>query len=304
MTNPVNIAVDDGSDDVVIRGQASESLVRAVADLCDFGVCLADRQGEILLGNQTLASWLRSSPQPHWQGQTIWDLIPEAQRQMARDKIAAVVEGRAAVANFASYLLIGDAHTPCELQARLATSEPSTILAITIRRGSIETSQSHANASASGSRTDPLTGLPDRTYLMERLTSLISRAGFTKSTLALLFIDVDDFKQVNDRFGHLIGDQVLREVAQRLSSCVRAGDHVARFGGDEFVVMVGGIRGNIRPVSDRIRAAFARPFAMPDGELKLSVSIGIAETSPTLATADELLRAADQAMYAAKREKP
>lgn len=210
MTNPVNIAVDVGREDLVIRGQASESLVRAIADLCDFGVCLVDRQGEILLGNQTLAIWLRSSPQALWHGQTIWDLIPEAQRQMARDKIAAVVQGRAAVANFASYLLIGEAHTPCELQAQLATSKPSTILAITIRRGSIETSQSHANASASGSRTDPLTGLPDRTYLMERLTSLISRAGFTKSTLALLFIDVDDFKQVNDRFGHLIGDQVLR----------------------------------------------------------------------------------------------
>jgi diguanylate cyclase (GGDEF)-like protein len=303
MTNPLNIAFDDERDEFVIRRQAPESLIQAVANLCDFGVCLVDRDGEILLGNQTLANWLRSSPFASWRGQSIWGLIPEAHRSMARDKIAAVAQGRATVTNFASYLLIGDAHTPCQLQARLAVSEPQKILAITIRRGNIEASLSHASAAASGSRTDPLTGLPDRTFLMDRLTSLISRAGLTKSHLALLFIDVDDFKQVNDRFGHLIGDRVLREVAQRLSSCVRAGDHVARFGGDEFVVMVGGIRGNVRPVSDRIRAAFARPFALPDGELKLSVSIGVAETSPALATADELLRAADQAMYAAKREK-
>src|SRR5205823_6037589 len=149
-------------------------------------------------------------------------------------------------------------------------------------------------AAGSGNRTDPLTGLPDRTFLMDRLTALISRAGYTRLQLALLFIDVDDFKQVNDRFGHLIGDQVLREVAQRLGACVRSGDHVARFGGDEFVVLVGGIRGNVRPVRDRIQAAFTRPFAIPDGELKLSVSIGVAEAGPTLATADELLRAADR----------
>jgi diguanylate cyclase (GGDEF)-like protein len=295
--------VEDSKEELADRRLAAGSLIQAVANLCDFGVCLVDNNGEIWLANETLAKWLRSTSSGGWQGRSVLELIPEAQRAAARDKISSIAQGRAAVANFASYLLIGDAHTPCELQVRRAVTEPQAILAITIRRGGLEAAQAHSSAAGSGSRTDPLTGLPDRTFLMDRLTSLISRAGYTKSQLALLFIDVDDFKQVNDRFGHLIGDQVLREAAQRLGACVRSNDHVARFGGDEFVVLVGGIRGNVRPVSDRIQAAFARPFAIPDGELKLSVSIGVAESGPTLSTADELLRAADRAMYASKHEK-
>jgi diguanylate cyclase (GGDEF)-like protein len=176
------------------------------------------------------------------------------------------------------------------------------MLAITVRRRSVD--EPLANSTQPALRCDPLTGLPDRDALMGRLKSMLDHAAASKQRFAVLFIDVDGFKQVNDRFGHLIGDEVLREVAQRLAACVRSGDHLARFGGDEFVVLVDGIgssSGGVRAVVNRIRAAFKRSFTLPDAKVQMSVSVGVAEPGAVNATAEDLLRAADRAMYEAKR---
>jgi diguanylate cyclase (GGDEF)-like protein len=119
----------------------------------------------------------------------------------------------------------------------------------------------------------------------------------------VLFVDVDGFKQVNDLYGHLVGDRVLCEVANRLAGCVRAGDHVARFGGDEFVVLLQRVRGRdeIEPVVRRIDAAFQEPIPLPHGEVTLTVSVGAAEALAEGESAEQLINAADRAMYAAKR---
>jgi diguanylate cyclase (GGDEF)-like protein len=119
----------------------------------------------------------------------------------------------------------------------------------------------------------------------------------------VLFLDLDGFKVVNDSHGHLVGDEVLQEVARRLTSCVRAADVVARFGGDEFVVLLDRVASNvaIAPVLRRLEAAFERPIAIPQGNVKLGVSVGVALAGVDGSTAEELIRAADRAMYAAKR---
>jgi diguanylate cyclase (GGDEF)-like protein len=150
---------------------------------------------------------------------------------------------------------------------------------------------------------DPLTGLADRAYFMERLGSLLAGARATDHHCAVLFVDVDGFKQINDAHGHLVGDRVLREVARRIAGCVRIEDHAARFGGDEFVVLLESVRGpeEIEPVAERIRQAFEQPIALPAGEVQLAVSVGAAEAGPWHRSADELIDAADRAMYAAKR---
>ncbi len=153
-------------------------------------------------------------------------------------------------------------------------------------------------------RSDPLTGLADRAFLMSRLNESLSRSPMPHSGFALLFIDLDNFKQVNDANGHLIGDRVLREVADRLRQCVRADDEVFRYGGDEFVVLVAGVvdADETKLILDRIRTALAAPIALPDGNTTLAVSIGVAMASPSHRTPEDLLAEADRAMYASKRE--
>jgi diguanylate cyclase (GGDEF)-like protein len=275
-------------------------LLQTALNLCDFGAGLMDADGKILVASHRLIEWL-GALSGNKLGKTIWDLIPDAQRDYVRDKIAGVGESQAM--SFDSCVLVAGAESLCSLEVRLAATKPQTILAFAFRLNN-----PHAALppySSSDPRTDPLTSLPDRAFVMERLKSLFPRTAKVQPPLALLFIDIDDFKQVNDRFGHLVGDQVLREVAQRLAGCVRSGDHVARFGGDEFVVLVGGIGGRgAQAIMNRIRVAFLEPFALPQGELKLSLSIGAAEPDSQHGAPEDLLRAADQAMYAAKREKP
>jgi diguanylate cyclase (GGDEF)-like protein len=120
----------------------------------------------------------------------------------------------------------------------------------------------------------------------------------------LLFCDLDRFKRVNDRHGHLVGDQVLRHVAARLLAQARSGDLVARLGGDEFVVVAQGVdKDEADAFAQRIRAALAGPVTVGDLRLDLQVSIGVT-TVGDARSAHEVLAAADAAMYAAKREAP
>jgi diguanylate cyclase (GGDEF)-like protein len=153
-------------------------------------------------------------------------------------------------------------------------------------------------------RRDPLTGLADRSELLARLATLLGGDRSGDQQFAVLFIDLDDFKEVNDRYGHLIGDRVLSEAAQRLVRCTRAGDQVFRYGGDEFVVVVERVAAGceIEPVVCRIHDELAQPIAIPNGLVSLSVSVGVAELSAAHRTPEDLLFDADCAMYAAKRQ--
>jgi len=150
---------------------------------------------------------------------------------------------------------------------------------------------------------DPLTGLPNRTLFLDRVEHARTQQQRDLSTLALLFVDLDDFKKVNDTKGHLIGDEVLRRTGTCISAVLRPGDTVARLGGDEFVVLLNGIDGvrDAAHVADRILENL-RTTDDADDFLSAGASIGIVvEPPPGSRTGDELLRDADAAMYGAKR---
>lgn len=153
---------------------------------------------------------------------------------------------------------------------------------------------------------DPLTGLPNRALLDDRINQALAICRRNHSTLAILFIDLDGFKAVNDLFGHHVGDLALRELANRLAEPRRRTDTVARFGGDEFVVVcpdVESVDVAFR-IAEVILAELSRPVVIGSTEHRLTASIGIVVTAPgdPLATADALLRDADLAMYGAKDE--
>lgn len=144
---------------------------------------------------------------------------------------------------------------------------------------------------------DGLTELPNRAALVNRLDALLTAAA--PGEVSVLFIDLDNFKVVNDSLGHGVGDELLREIAHRLRHVTRDSDSLARFGGDEFVVFVdGGVDAEV--VAERLRRAVQAPVVVDGHELVITASIGFAVNSEAGLTADDLLRNADAAMYRAK----
>ncbi|MDQ1924320.1 EAL domain-containing protein [Massilia pseudoviolaceinigra] len=149
---------------------------------------------------------------------------------------------------------------------------------------------------------DFLTGLPNRSMFHDRLEHELRKSRRSGLPLALMFIDIDHFKEVNDTLGHDTGDKLLREVAARLSACIRQADTVARLGGDEFTVILGELDDldSVERVAHAMLAALAEPFAIKAETLYLSGSIGITLFPHDATDVDTLLKNADQAMYAAK----
>jgi diguanylate cyclase (GGDEF)-like protein/PAS domain S-box-containing protein len=151
---------------------------------------------------------------------------------------------------------------------------------------------------------DPLTGLSNRNLFQELGEQALARAERDGTTVAVLYLDLDHFKRVNDSRGHPIGDRLLQEIAQRLRDCVRRGDVIARFGGDEFVVLCEHPAGEseMAHLANRIIDALALPARIDEHEVRTGASIGIALGAGSRVTIDALLRDADAALYQAKDE--
>ncbi len=149
---------------------------------------------------------------------------------------------------------------------------------------------------------DILTHLPNRALLMDRLQVLLSSARRQNSLVGILFIDLDNFKTINDSLGHYAGDELLKRVAGRLQACLRGADMVGRLGGDEFVVVVTDLARpeDVAPVAEKIAEAICEPFSLEEQILSISASIGISMFPKDGETPDTLIRNADAAMYLAK----
>lgn len=150
---------------------------------------------------------------------------------------------------------------------------------------------------------DSLTRLPNRVLLMDRTAQAIAAARRNKFLAAVLFLDIDNFKQINDALGHTAGDSCLCEAATRLADCLRGGDTLGRYGGDEFLSILGDLKeaGAVDTVIRKIRAAFQRPVTLDSNEIYLTLSIGVSLYPQDGTDAESLLKYANVAMHSAKR---
>lgn len=153
---------------------------------------------------------------------------------------------------------------------------------------------------------DPLTQLPNRAVFEDRVSHALEMSERRGTAAAVMFVDLDDFKGINDKFGRRFGDEVLAEFAVRCRERLRAGDTLARWGGDEFTVLVEDLSdtADIERIADRLREATASPFVIEGREIMISVSIGVALGCSAGESPAELLRIADAATYRAKRTRP
>lgn len=175
------------------------------------------------------------------------------------------------------------------------------VLAVTLQ--DIGERKAHEDQMERLANEDSLTGLPNRNWLLEFIPQVLARAATSGESLALLFIDLDEFKQVNDSHGHAVGDRLLKAAARRLVALLRPNDRIARVGGDEFVVLLsaGAHECDVANVAERIVLAFAAPFAVGDGiEAAIGASVGISMFPRDGRDASTLIRHADIAMYAGK----
>ncbi len=267
------------------------------------GAATVSADGIVLYANQALADLLATSCQ-QIVGQPVLDLVTPLSRAhlvdvLGPDSPSASVEATLQPGDGAETVpvLIG-ASTLLNLNDESVTCITVTDL----------TSERRAEAAlAHSAQHDPLTGLPNRTLLTDRIQHALDRRPTGRPLMALLFCDVDGFKNVNDAYGHQVGDDMLRTVADRLTSAVRPEDTVSRIGGDEFVVLCENLTDldEVAGIAARARDAVAAPVEATPNDLELTISIGVAVALRGEVTdSDTLLRDADEAMYKAKRQGP
>ncbi len=256
-----------------------EQQLRRIMDQCMTGIVVTGATNEVLFANRTAEGYFSSSPGA-LHGQAF--PCPAGARELA----IALPGGDEGVGEIRAGAI--------QWHGRAATLV--TLVDISERK--------RAEALlARQARTDSLTGLANRTLFHDFLDRALSRARRAGTCVALMFLDLDHFKQVNDRLGHQVGDDLIRRVAERVAACLRGEDLVARLGGDEFAVVIDAIPAATvaGQVAEKILAALEEPFSIAGNEIVARSSIGLATFPADGCEAGDLIKASDTAMYEAKR---
>ncbi len=269
------------------------------------GLALADLNGSYVRVNQTYAALLGCAPED-LVGVPLADVLEDA---LTLD-LAELAEGHRESVQSEQAYSHADGTTAWVLHGVAAVAGPDGRPAwfavsaqdITERRRAEEELRAATEALTEQAVRDPLTGLANRTMFEERLRGSLSRDARAGGSTGVLFLDLDGFKDVNDRYGHGVGDAVLRAVAERLTAGVRPADTVARLGGDEFVVLVEGASpAGMSALIARLRDAVQAPLVVRGDTLDVGVSVGMALASDGSTDPASLVAEADKRMYDVKR---
>ena len=280
--------------------EESEARFRALSQNASDVTTVVDQAGTMRYVTASVARVLGYRPEDVL-GRPFADLVHPEDRQALSDELSAPA-GRTRRPVLTRLLHRDGSWPACETLVANLLAEPA-IRGIVLTTRDVTERENLRLELAHRATHDDLTGLPNRALFADRLQHALARRPETDLLdRAVLFLDLDGFKTVNDSLGHLAGDEVLRAVADRLLACLRAADTVARLGGDEFAVVLEDVRGlpQVEEVADRILEAVARPIPVSGQEMQLTASLGIAIARPDVSPED-LLREADNAMYLAKR---
>jgi diguanylate cyclase (GGDEF)-like protein len=297
------ISSDETSRKLIPQPVGHESFNEMLDELSSPAL-LADEAGLVLQANDAFLDWLGLS-QEHALGKHLWEL--EQRHLSGENQVSRLWEmalaGEDSAAQFCGPPHAGDGMEPCVSLVPLP-AEPETPRQLLVIYHSLEARGSIIPENVFHYYVDHLTGLPNRFLLSDRLAMAIQQAKRHGNFLAVMFIDLDRFKDINDSLGHQVGDLFLKKVAKRLTKSLRGQDTVARFGGDEFLVVAGELSNpdHANQVAEKILAMLGRPFTLEGREFAITASIGIALYPGHGEGPAELIQCADLAMYHAKDE--
>ncbi len=276
----------------------AEERFRVTFEQAPLGMAMVTLEGRFLQVNDALCQMLgRSAAEVLALG--VFGLTQPEDRETTRQ----ILKQRDARVRFAKRYLHGDGHViSVQITASMVRDQDGRPLYYVSQFQDVTEEQRSEQQLMQQALHDSLTGLPNRVLFEDRASQALARAHRQHGLLAVMFCDLDGFKPVNDRYGHRAGDEVLRSVAAQLQECVREVDTVARFGGDEFVVLLDGLRdlSEAEVVATRIHETLGQIHSPGDGEVIIDASIGIAISSRETASLEALIDEADAAMYQAK----
>jgi len=302
-TSRVVCSVTDITDQLAAETalRQNEALLRGLFELCPMGIALTDLEtGAFLDVNEAVLRQLGYSRDELLQ-LTYLDITPEQYQARDRNNQVSLVKGGRYTPHEKENIRKDGSRFPVLLNTTVVTDQSGRKLLWSIVEDITERKANEAQILRQA-HYDELTGLPNRRLFQERLEQALERARRGRHIGAVAMLDLDHFKTINDSLGHKAGDQVLIEAANRLRSCTRATDTVARFGGDEFLLLLDDISSpaDAEAIVGKIHTILARPFAVDGEKMQLGVSIGVCIFDAEHNDPDTLLRNADKAMYASK----
>ena len=291
------VIIEDLTAEEKLRTAAleSERHFQDLAETANDGIVMADTQGKIAYFNRA-AERMFGYYRNHVLGQPVGKLIPKVSPHLLEAGDAPLPSWEA------EGLRRDDSLFPVEVSASVFEGPTGRFVTYLLR--DLSERKRVENLIWKQANFDSLTGLPNRHMFLDRMEQEIRKAYRASLPLALMFLDLDGFKEVNDTLGHDIGDILLKDAAQRLSSCVRETDTVARLGGDEFTLILSELDdpASVERIAQDILQKLAEPFPLGDEVVYISASIGITLYPEDTTGIEELLRNADQAMYVAKNQ--
>jgi diguanylate cyclase (GGDEF)-like protein/PAS domain S-box-containing protein len=282
-------------------GQAPAPTLADAFRQAPVGLAVTTADGRLVHVNEALAALLGRSP-AELTGTRLDEVAPSPDAARLRDDRDHVVSGRGRRQGRFRLRRSDGSVVPVSVTVGPLRDASGDVVGAVVQVEDVTALEEREDELAHRALHDPLTGLPNRVLFGDRLDHALARLRREDSSLALLFVDIDGFKAVNDRFGHEEGDRVLVEAARRLAGAVRPGDTAARFGGDEFVVLCeSAVHEEAGAVAERVTERWQAPIEVGSGEhITLGCSIGVAVTDSPDTPPDLLLRQADAAMYRRK----